>query len=127
MKIRTLVVDDSQLTLELILSYLEELSSVEVIGVAANGTEALELAFSLNPDLILTDLRMPGMDGLEFARRLPTACPGTHVVLMTVEQSEPLRKAASDYGIDGIVMKDRIREDLPVEILRLFPTHRDDA
>jgi DNA-binding NarL/FixJ family response regulator len=120
MKIRTLVVDDTHLTLELILSYLEELPAVEIVGAAESGSAAMKLVSTLAPALVLTDLRMPEMDGLELARNLQDLTPAVRVILLTVEQSEPLRNAASACGIRAIVMKDRLQEDLLQEILRVF-------
>ncbi len=123
-KIRALIVDDSPLTLELMRSYLNELPFVEVVGAAESGTGALKLAPTLKPDFVLTDLRMPGMDGLELARKLGEICPKIQVILATVEDNELLQRAARQNNVRAIVLKDRLHEDLLRQMFLIFPERR---
>jgi two-component system response regulator AlgR len=69
-KLKILIVDDEAPARERLRSLLAEIADVEVSGEAANGTEALNRAHELAPDVVLLDVRMPGMDGLEAARHL---------------------------------------------------------
>lgn len=123
-RIRALIVDDSSLTLELLRNFLEELPFVELVGAAESGDQALTLASTLKPDLVVTDLRMPEMDGLELARKLKEASPKTHVILATIEDSELLEKAAGQHNVRAVVLKDRLADDLAHRILSLFPEAR---
>jgi len=68
--LRVLIVDDEPPARERLRCLLEEIPDVSVAGEAANGREALELCASLDPDVVLLDVRMPGMDGIEAARHL---------------------------------------------------------
>ena len=105
-------------------SYLDELSLLKVVGVVDSGDRALKLAVTLKPDLVLTDLRMPGMDGLELARKIGEMSPKIQVILATVEDSEVLRRAARQNNVGAIVLKDRMREDLLQQIFLIFPDRR---
>ena len=69
-KLKVLIVDDEQPARERLHSLLAEIPDAEVIGEAANGHEALDAAHDLAPDVVLLDVRMPGMDGLQVARHL---------------------------------------------------------
>ncbi len=97
---RALIVDDEAIArnrLKRMLARLDPAVSVEVVGEAANADEALERIRALEPDVVFLDIRMPGMDGLELARRLPD---GTHVVFTTAydEYAVPAFDAAAvDY------------------------------
>ena len=68
--LKTIVVDDEPLALELLCSYLDEMPEVEIIARCKNGTEALEAAATLEPDLVFLDIQMPGMTGFEVAKNL---------------------------------------------------------
>jgi len=105
-------------------SYLNELPFLEVVGVAESGTAALKLAPTLKPDLVLTDLRMPGMDGLELARKLGEISPKIQVILATVEDNELLQRAARQNNVRSIVLKDRLHEDLLQQVFLIFPERR---
>ena len=80
---RILLVDDDAAFVELLQTRLAEDERLEVVGVAAEGTEALRLARELQPDVILMDVNMPRMDGLVAARRLRKTVPGARVVMLS--------------------------------------------
>jgi DNA-binding NarL/FixJ family response regulator len=94
-----------------------ELDGIDVVAVAANGREAVELASQLAPDVILMDLRMPELDGIEATRRITTAHPSIGVVVLTMFDDEELLLAAIRAGASGYLLKDA-NEDEIVTVLR---------
>ena len=110
MTIRVLLADDEELVragLELFLSAEDDL---EVVGQATNGAEAVDLALRCRPDVVLLDVRMPGMDGIEAARRIlaTTAEPPKVVVLTTFDLDEYVVDAFR-AGVSGFLLKDATR------------------
>lgn len=84
----------------------------EVVGEAINGQQAVELASKLRPDVAVLDLVMPVLGGLDAAREILLALPGTHVILLTMHTSEHQISAALRVGIRGYVVKTQAVEDL---------------
>jgi len=90
---------------------------LEMIGEAASGEEGLELVATLHPDLILLDLNMKGMDGIETLKRLKEKEPDTRVIMLTVSDNEDDVVTALRAGADGYLLKDMEPEDT-LEYLR---------
>jgi two-component system response regulator AlgR len=103
MSLRVLVVDDEPLARERLAQLVEELPDAELAGVAATGEEALMLAGSLRPEVILLDIRMPGMDGLEAARHLASLPEPPAVIFTTAYDEHAL--AAFDAQAAGYLLK----------------------
>src|SRR4026209_1917732 len=101
---RILVVDDPPLTRDALASLLTQ-GGFEVVGEAADGAEALERARDLQPDLVLLDLSMPGLDGLTALPRLRDAAPGCEVVVLTASGTEENLLAAIRAGAAGYLLK----------------------
>ena len=99
-----LVVDDHPLTCEALASLLRS-HGFEVAGQASDGAEAIELAASVRPDLVLLDLSMPGMDGLTALPRLREAAPACEVVVLTASGTEENLLAAIRAGAAGYLLK----------------------
>jgi DNA-binding NarL/FixJ family response regulator len=95
--LRVLLVDDSELLRTRVRLALER-TGLRVVGEAADGAQALAEAAAHRPDVVLMDLRMPGMDGVEATRRLRSRQPGTPVVLWTGESDEQLASAVRRSG-----------------------------
>jgi DNA-binding NarL/FixJ family response regulator len=106
-------VDDSELAIQTISSYLEDLPWVQVVGTAMDGVEALSMAARLRPDLVLLDLQMPDMSGLEVASRLAADFPGILVVIVTGLDAPKLGSKLSDRGVYSLVSKQRMNQELP--------------
>ena len=104
MAARVLVVDDHPLTREALVSLLLA-HGFELAGAAADGAEAITLARDTQPDLVLLDLSMPGMDGLTALPRLREAAPGCEVVVLTASGTEENLLAAIRAGAAGYLLK----------------------
>ena len=102
--IRVLVVDDQPLVRAGIAAIVDAEPDLAVVGVAADGTEAITSAGDVQPDVVLMDVRMPGMDGLTATRALRAAQPGARVVVLTGEDSG-VRPDAVDAGASALVPK----------------------
>jgi DNA-binding NarL/FixJ family response regulator len=101
---RTLVVDDHPLTRAALVGLLEQ-HAFRVVGEAADGEEAVELSRRLQPDLVLLDLSMPGLGGLEALPRLRAAAPESEVVVLTASGTEENLLAAIRAGAAGYLLK----------------------
>ena len=106
-KIRLLIVDDQVLFLESLSTFLRNYAEdIEVVGLARNGREAVEKAAALHPDIVLMDVHMPVMDGVEATGRLLESQPGVRIlILSTYDEDEYVRKALK-LGAAGYLLKD---------------------
>lgn len=109
---RLLIVDDQTLIRDGLVTICERLPDTEVVGTAADGEEAVRLAGELSPDVVLMDLRMPRMDGIEATRRIRAAHPNTQVVVLTTYSDDGSVLAALAAGALGYLTKDAGRDDI---------------
>ncbi len=107
---RVLVADDHSLFRDGIVSLLQA-AGFEVIGQVSDGREALEATLRLQPDLVLLDIAMPGMDGLETLRRIKTERPETRVVMLTVSDDDRNLFEAVRSGAEGYMLKNLTADD----------------
>jgi len=110
--VRVLVVDDHQLFREGVRALLDSLDGIDVVGEAASGSEALALAERSLPDVVLMDVQMPDMTGLEATRRLLAAHPSVGVVIVTMFDDDETVFAAMRAGARGYVLKGAGQADL---------------
>jgi two-component system nitrate/nitrite response regulator NarL len=103
--IRVLVVDDHALFRKGIASLVDAEHGFEMVGEAANGREAIEKARDLMPDIVLMDLSMPEVDGLEATRRIKTELPHVRIVILTVEEEDQNLFEAVKNGAQGYLVK----------------------
>jgi DNA-binding NarL/FixJ family response regulator len=103
--VSVLVVDDQPFFRGAARDVLSALPGFREVAEAASGPEAVALALELRPDLVLLDVRMPGMDGIEAARRIKAAAPGVVVVLISIEDVAGVPSAAQDCGAVALVRK----------------------
>ena len=103
---RVLVVDDDTRYAEAATATLVEDGEIEVVGRAADGREALELALALRPDVVVMDINMPVMDGLEATRSLRRLLPSTKVVVVTSSPSASNRWSARGAGAHAFLAKE---------------------
>ena len=107
--IRVVIADDHRLFREGVASLLEHAPEVELVGQAATGDEAVELVSSLQPDIVLMDLQMPGMGGIQATRAITAAHPSVGVVMLTMFEDDDSVFAAIRAGARGYVLKDADR------------------
>ena len=123
-RFRILVVDDSPLALQRICSYLASEPSLQVIGTAGDGLEALRRMDQLHPDLVLLDLQMPGLNGLEVAALISKSGGRPAVVIVTGLEVPALAQSLKEYGISGLVSKQNLNDELPRVLDRILPKLR---
>ena len=115
--VRVLIADDNVLFARTLETILEDDERFEVVGKAKDGVEAVELAESLHPDVVLMDIRMPRVDGLEATRRLRELGSPAHVVVLTESDFAGDIVRAQRSGADGYVPKTRLVQRLRDAIL----------
>jgi DNA-binding NarL/FixJ family response regulator len=104
--IRVLLADDHTLLRDGLVRILESEGDVQVIAQAADGGEALEQALALRPDVVVTDVSMPRLSGIELAHRLHQALPHTRVLVLTMHQEDQYVLQAVRAGASGYLVKD---------------------
>jgi DNA-binding NarL/FixJ family response regulator len=100
-----LIADDNEMARTIIRQALERATDFEVCGEAVDGTDAVSKAKELSPDLILLDVRMPGLNGIEVAGILRRALPRIRIVLVTMFAEDIEKSFASFFRIDAVVSK----------------------
>ncbi len=110
--IRVLICDDHFVVRDGLRSRLERQSGFEVVGEAEDGAEAVELARRLEPDVVLMDLSMPEMDGVEATGRIKARLPNAKVLVLTTYDDDKRILAAFAKGAAGYLLKDRSQEEL---------------
>jgi DNA-binding NarL/FixJ family response regulator len=123
-KIRVVVGDDSRTALLSLCRYLEFDGQFEIVGTASDGLQVMNQAERLRPDLVLTDLCMPRMTGLEAAKELRKSHPELRILIFTEMSGPCLQAECLRCGADGFVEKSRMPERLMEEVCRLFPKTR---
>ncbi len=118
MTVRVVIVDDQppfRTAAELVFDLLDDF---EVVGEATSAEEALSMVDALAPDLVLMDINLPGMSGVEAARRLRDAHPGVVTVLVSTYEAEDLPSGAASSGALAYVHKERLDADLVEQLWR---------
>jgi len=112
MPIRILIADDHGVIRAGLRALLDGLPEITVVGEASDGSEALSKAVELKPDIVLMDLSMPLMGGIETTRQLTQNKPGIRILILTVHEDESLLKEAIHAGAAGYIVKRAAQEDL---------------
>ena len=110
--VRLLLADDHRLFAESLMAVLSEDERVDVVGIAGNGQEAVDLAAELEPDVILMDLRMPVMDGLEATRKIRETGLPVQILLLTGTESPVGAEDAAAAGANAFLRKERGVDEL---------------
>jgi len=120
-----LLADDHEITRHGVRSLLEAELDCEVVGEAADGRQAVELTTKLNPDVVILDIGMPELNGLEALRQILNTRPQTKVLILTMYDSDYLIRQVLDSGARGFILKSDTRRDLvaAVDSLRQNKTY----
>jgi DNA-binding NarL/FixJ family response regulator len=110
--IRVLIADDQTITRSGIQSLLVCQEDIEIVGEAQNGEEAIELAASMQPDVILMDLRMPGVNGIDASRRIHRTFPHIGILVLTVFEDDTSVFPAIRAGARGYLLKNTEQDEL---------------
>ena len=116
-----LAVDDQTIFLDVARDVVAATPGFSWVGGATSGEEALDAVTELEPELVLLDVRMPGMDGIETAQRISERHPDVVVVLISVDESPAITPAVESSGAAALVRK---REFGPAMLRRLWHTYR---
>jgi DNA-binding NarL/FixJ family response regulator len=109
--IRVLIADDHPLFRGGLRSLLQSVEDLEVCGEATNGEEAVELARSSSPDVVVMDINMPDLGGIEATRRIVETTDGVHVLVMTMHEDDEAVFAALRAGAHGYVLKGALQDE----------------
>ncbi|MDP8956810.1 MAG: response regulator transcription factor [Actinomycetota bacterium] len=125
-RVRVLVVDDHDGFRSCMVEALDMVPGVEVAGEACSGDEACRAVLTLNPDLVLLDLSMPGMDSMDAARTIRRSNPDAQVVLLTALEDPAVERQAVAAGAVGLIPKGTPLDDM-VDALRDAVAHQRDG
>jgi DNA-binding NarL/FixJ family response regulator len=115
--VRVLIVDDQAVVCEGLRAILSTVSGIEVVGVGNDGAQAVELVGQLHPDVVLMDLKMPVMNGVQATRQIRTSFPDVHVLVLTTYDFDEWVFDAIRSGAAGYLLKDTPRQALVDAIL----------
>ncbi len=122
MSIKIIIVDDSENFRNLIHKILQKIENFEVVGIACDGEEAIKAADSLSPDMVLLDIRMPGMDGIKTLEILKKSHPDLKVIMITNHELYEYQWVTKEKGAEGFILKKDLFRELIPHIQSLF-TH----
>lgn len=118
MTIRVLIADDHTIVRTGLRALINGESSMELIGEATCGREALELAGSLVPDVLVLDLSLPDLDGIQVTRQVKNILPDIRVLILTVHEDEALLREAIRAGASGYIIKHAAESELVANTFR---------
>src|SRR4051795_3567199 len=110
--IRVLIADDDRFFLDSLRELIEQQPELSVVGAAADGLQAIELAEQLNPDAVVLDLHMPLLDGVAAAARLRRDHPNVCLIALTGDEAPALHRAVREAGADEVLLKNELVEGL---------------
>jgi two-component system, NarL family, response regulator DesR len=117
--IRVVIAEDQTMVLGALAALLEIERDIQVVGRAATGDDALETVAIERPDVLLTDIEMPGLSGIELAHRVATQFPSTRVLILTTFSRAGYLRRALDAGARGYLLKDGKSEELANAVRRV--------
>lgn len=119
---RVMLADDHTLVLEGLSKLLQ--SDVELVGSASSGSEAVEMAATLQPDILLMDISMPGMNGIDAAKKLKERAPNVKVVAVTMHNSPTYLRESLKAGMMGYVLKQSAASELGAAVQTVMKNER---
>lgn len=122
-KISILIVDDHQLFRNGLKFILSESEDFEVIAEASNGEEFIQLLKTMKPDIVLMDINMPVMNGIDATRKALAVNPDLKVVVLSMYDDEQYYNSLIELGVKGFLLKDATSDELKTGILRIYNNH----
>ncbi|HEX7965104.1 MAG TPA: UvrY/SirA/GacA family response regulator transcription factor [Gammaproteobacteria bacterium] len=122
--IGVLLVDDHKLIRTGIKLILDQTTDIRVLGEASSGEEAVERARALKPQVILMDVSMPGIGGLEATRKLAMSLPETRIIVLSAQTAEPFPMKLMEAGASGYITKDSAEDEIVTAIRRVHAGER---
>ncbi len=118
--LKILIADDHEVVRQGLRAIIKAQPGLEIVGEAENGRQAVALAKELNPHIVVLDLAMPSLNGLEATKQILKACPQTKVLILTMHESDPMIREVLDAGARGYILKTDAGRDLisAIEALR---------
>lgn len=120
---RLLIVDDHEIFRRGLRALLEPSSEWQICGEAVDGLDAIEQCKSLKPDIVVLDVSMPRLNGLEAARLIKKDLPGCQIVIITQHDSPQIRSAALEAGAQSFVTKSSVGNELVTALRKLIHDH----
>lgn len=120
-RLRVLLVDDHSIFLDAVETFLRSFARFDIVGRAGDGLEAVRMAERLSPDLILMDMAMPVLNGLEATARIKESPSAPQIIIITLQDEIDYRTSFAAVGADGFVPKKDFTAVLPSVIFTLFP------
>ena len=122
--IGVLLVDDHKLIRTGIKLILDQTADIRVLGEASSGEEAVDRARALKPQIILMDVSMPGIGGLEATRKLAMSLPETRIIVLSAQTAEPFPMKLMEAGASGYITKDSAEDEIVTAIRRVHAGER---
>lgn len=105
-RVRVVIVDDSSNIRAALTSLLAAVPQTEVVGTAVDGVEGVEMVLETRPDVVVMDMQMPRMDGIQASRAILEQWPGAQILMNSAYSDESLQAEAEGYGVKGYLSKD---------------------
>jgi len=112
MTVRVVLADDQPLVRSGLRMLIADTSDIDVVGEAGTGAQAVQIARDVDPDVVMMDIRMPGMDGIEATRMITAALPAVHVVILTTFDDDDNVYRSLRAGASGFLVKDMALDDI---------------
>lgn len=120
--VRLILVEDHVLVRQSIRAFLQD-AGFEVVGEASTGSKAIELTLELQPDIVIMDIHLPEMNGIEATRRIRRQCPEVRVIALTAYNEKPYQRALEEAGADYFVLKTAEFSEL-LQVIRSVIAHK---
>ena len=121
--LRVVVVDDLPEIVELMVDVLEVIGRIDVVATARDGVEAISAVRAYDPDLVIMDVNMPRMNGLDATMSIREMGAAAKVLIMSSEDGPDTRIAALDAGAEAFISKDNIVQNCRLQLRQMFPEH----
>ena len=120
MSVKVLIADDHRIFLAGLRALLDSNDEIEVVGEAFNGQEAIDLQKQLKPDIIIMDINMPGLNGIEATREIIAEFPGTKILALSIHAGKRFVKGMLEAGASGYLLKDSAPDELVTALQKIM-------